>query len=379
MTIAFFSNFLNHHQVFVADELYRQTGSNYVFVETIPMPEWIVKSGYPDYSTRPYIVQAWKGDDEMKKAKALSISADVALFAGFEVLEFEKIRIARTNKLTFDVSERWLKRGIVNVVSPRILRLFLAYHLGGWRRKPVYKLCSSAFAASDQLELCTYKNRCYKWGYFTSVPDEPIFRNKIASDQVIRIMWCARFLWWKHPELTIQLAARLKADGYKFVIDVFGTGEKSDEIKALASKLQVENFVMFKGNKPNHEILQEMHNHDIFILTSDKNEGWGAVANEAMSQGCMVIGSDEIGSIPYLVKDGETGLLFKSRSIDSLYEKVKWSLDNPSEISRIANKGMQNMIDNWSPKVAAQNLIRLIILLSEDKDTDIMDGPCSKA
>ena len=50
MTIVFFSNFINHHQKLVADELDRLTGYQYTFVEVMPIPEWITNSGYPDYS-----------------------------------------------------------------------------------------------------------------------------------------------------------------------------------------------------------------------------------------------------------------------------------------------------------------------------------------
>ena len=128
--IAFFSNFLNHHQALVADELYRKTNGQYVFVELMQMPEWIAKSGYPDYSAKPYLLQAWKDKSSMFKAKNLAIDAEVALFAGFEVLELEKFRIANTDKITFDVSERWLKRGIFNLLSTRIMKLYFAYQTG---------------------------------------------------------------------------------------------------------------------------------------------------------------------------------------------------------------------------------------------------------
>ena len=59
MTIAFFSNFLNHHQVNVADELYKMPGIDYFFVETVRMTQWLLNSGYPDLSDRPSIIKAW--------------------------------------------------------------------------------------------------------------------------------------------------------------------------------------------------------------------------------------------------------------------------------------------------------------------------------
>lgn len=385
MTIAFFSNFLNHHQVLVAEELYRAASGCYTFVETMAMPEWIAKSGYPNYSSKPYLLQAWKGDEEMEKARQLALDADVALFAGFEVLYFEKLRLSKTNKMTFDVSERWLKRGLFNVLSPRILKLYWAYIIGGWSKKPVYKLCSGGYTAKDQKTLFTYKDKCYRWGYFTDVSnidshsDNVLMREEKDAKSTINMMWCARFLWWKHPELPIQLASRLKSDGYSFHIDLFGSGDKLMEMKELAISLGVTDVVSFRGNKPNAEILDEMNKHQFFLFTSDKNEGWGAVCNEAMSQGCAVVGSHEIGSVPFLLEDGVNGLIFKSCCIDSLYTKVKELLDNPKLLASIRNNAVHTMQTKWSPKVAAQNLLTLIDNLQNGRDTSIKEGPCSKA
>ena len=53
-----------------------------------------------------------------------------------------------------------------------------------------------------------------------------------------------------------------------------------------------------------------MKKHHIYCLTSDKNEGWGAVLNEAMSSGCCPVSSIEAGATPYLVKDGVNGFSF---------------------------------------------------------------------
>lgn len=392
MKIAFFSNFLNHHQALVADELYRQTNGNYTFVETIPMPEWIVKSGYPDYSEKPYLFQAWKSEEAMKAAWQLAIDVDVALFAGFEVLEFEKYRISSTDKITFDVSERWLKRGMLNILSPRILRLYYAYKKGGWERKPVYKLCSSAFAADDHYRLNMYIGKCFKWGYFTDVSlEDPDFKFQVVgststnptqtptSCAPVMMMWCARFLWWKHPELPIKLAESLQRQGYSFHIDMFGTGEKLEEMKALATKLGVNNVLTFHGNKANADILQEMRKHDIFLFTSDKNEGWGAVANEAMSQGCALVGADAIGSVPYLITDNGNGLIFKSCDFKSFEQKVIQLLENAEYRYTLSRNGIKTMKEVWSPQNAARSLLRLISDLQNNSKPSVIQGPCSKA
>lgn len=377
MKIVFFSNFINHHQSIFADELYKNTDENYIFIETMPMFDWLKSGGYDDFSSRPYVLQAWKDDASKKKAEELCVNADVAIF-GADSLDYQIMR-AKTGKLSFEVSERWLKKGILNLLSPRLLRNMWYYHTL-FRKKPVYKLCSSAYAAGDQYKMFSFKDRCYKWGYFTRVDDYDI-EASLDNRQAIefRLMWCARFLKWKHPEMAIKLAARLKAKGYTFTLDMYGSGVELERMQLLARQLDVTDVVRFCGNLPNDQILEQMRCHDIFLFTSDRNEGWGAVANEAMSNGCVLVGSDAIGSVPFLVKDGENGCVFKSCDLDSLMNKVEYLLNNRTEIRRLAVNGYLTMKTVWSPENAARNLMTLIDDLRNGRDTSVADGPCSIA
>lgn len=380
MTIVFFSNYINHHQVNVAEEFYRLTGGNYYFIETTPVPEFRKKLGYPDFSSKPYVVQAWKNERAMQYAERLCVEADVALFGGATVLRF-LVKRAKTGKISFEVTERWLKRGFVNILSPRLLKNIWYYHTL-FKYKPVYKLCSSAFGAADQYKLFSYKNKCYKWGYFTKVDNEfevETLKQDVSTSGSTVLMWCARFLKWKHPELPIKMAARLKAKGYKFILNMYGSGEEYDNSVALAKELNVDDVVKFCGNVPNEQILEAMRHHEIFLFTSDKNEGWGAVANESMSNGCVLVGSDAIGSVPFLLKDGENGCIFKSCNLDSLTEKVEWLLNNPKERYRLAVNGYNTMKNVWSPANAAKNLLQLVDDIKNERDCSINEGPCSKA
>lgn len=380
MQIVFFSNFINHHQANVADELYKLTNGNYTFVELCPIYDWLLKGGYSDLSSRPYVLQAWRNKENMDRAMELLYSADVALFSCPESWKYEALR-AKTGKLTFDVSERWLKRGWLNLMSPRLLKYFW-YYFTVLAHKNVYKLCSSAFACGDHYKLHSFKNKCYKWGYFTKVDENYTVEASLGgstSGTLHTFMWCARFLKWKHPELPIQMAVRLKEKGYKFVLDMYGSGEELEPNKALAKYLNVEDVVNFKGNMPNNDILKAMREHELFLFTSDKNEGWGAVANESMSNGCAIVASDAIGSIPFLVNDGVNGCVFESCNLDSLCEKVEWLLDNPEKRLQIAAKAYQTMRDVWSPKIAANNFLKLAKMLQGGNNTLPIDGPCSKA
>lgn len=378
MKLVFYSLVLNHHQVYVADEFYRLLGDDYAFVETAKCLD--NKGVTEDYSTRSYLLRSWKSKKAYEKAMSLALNAEVCVFSGYEALPFEKARM-RKGLFSFDMSERMLKQGWLNLASPRILKMVLAYHFGGWSNKPLYKLCCGAFVAGDQYKLKTFEGKCYKWGYFSSVKED---NNKKhldfgTSESDLRLMWCARFIDWKHPEMVVELAKRLKVDGYNFHLDMYGDGEMKPAIQKLIVDFGLTDCICLKGILPNEQIQEAMANHDIFLFTSDEEEGWGVVANEVMSNKCCLVGSDKIGAIPYLVKDGFNGMVFKNKSVDSLHQQVKYLFDHPAERRMIAEQGYQDIVNLWSPKHAALNFLNLIKDIQNGQTSSIQEGPCSKA
>lgn len=389
MKLVFYSLVLNHHQACLADEFYQLLGGQYAFVETAECHDR--KGATDDYFKRPYLIKAWESTDAFNQAMRLACSAEVCVFSGLQALPFEKERMKR-GLLSFDMSERWLKRGWVNLFSPVIFRMWLSYQMGGWRKKPLYKLCCSAFAADDQYKVGTFNGRCYKWGYFTKVDKFDVEASSdVSTSNITPLMWCSRYLMLKHPEMPILMAHTLKMRGYHFVLDMFGSGEYEEQAKQLAGNLGVEDVVKFRGTMPNEQLMREMKKHDIFLFTSDRNEGWGAVANECMANGCVLVASDAIGSVPYLVKDGVNGLMFKSaatntsfghpdqKALDELTEKVACLLDNKEKMKEMQRAAFLTMYNTWSPKRAAQNLLQLIDDLQHGRETSIKEGPCSEA
>ena len=239
-------------------------------------------------------------------------------------------------------------------------------------------LAASAFTANDIKHFFAYPNKIYKWGYFPAV-NFSTTRNSNKDDYEINLMWCGRFLDWKHPEFPVLLADRLKKNGYKFHLDMYGNGERLEEIRNLISNLSVGDCVSLYDSLPNEEIIREMHSHDIFLFTSDRNEGWGAVLNESMSQGCAVVVSDMIGSAPFLIDNGRNGLLFESENLTSFYSQVSRLLDDKHLRLSISENAVRTMQELWSPRVAAQRFVDLASRLLVGRDTEYSNGPCSKA
>lgn len=397
MTITYFFLTLNHHEAPVVDELYKLIGKNLTFVEVADLSNSKDgnKGSSEDFSSRPYLLKAWKSEENEQKAVGLARTSDVALFCGYPSLKYQIERL-KEDRLSFEVSERWLKRGLVGMFSPRLLKVFFNYHLRKWTNRPLYRLCSSAFAESDHTLLGMYKNKCFKWGYFTNVsrsgcPTNVEASTDVSTSEITPLMWCSRFLMLKHPELPILMAERLKQKGYRFMLNFYGSGEYEEVSRLMVDRLGLRDIVTFHGTVPNHQVHEAMRKAEIFLFTSDRYEGWGAVANESMSEGCVLVASDAIGSSPYLIDEGVNGFMFHSskkrcsfkypdkEALDSLCSKVEWLLDHPKDRQKMRSAARDAMVNLWSPQNAAKSLLQLIDDLQSGRESSIMEGPCSKA
>lgn len=378
MNIVFVSMALNIHQIGVSDELYRLAKGEFWFIETGYASKGVQKGGESEFASRPYLIRTQNGETSMAAAIQIIRDADVMIY-GAAPIAFLKERV-KTGKLTFMYSERWLKRGLLNLLSPRLLQQqwFYYTHCHG---KPVYALCASAYAAGDFAKMFSFKGKCFKWGYFTAVPEIDIenIQKLKRSASTVKILWVARFLQLKHPERMLQLASRLRSHYIDFSIDMIGVGPEYDKIASAIKTMGLENYVHLLGQVPNSKVMEAMRTHDIFCFTSDRNEGWGAVLNEAMSSGCCPVSSIETGSTPYLIKDGINGVAFGLKKENELFEKVLWLIEHSEEREKMSIEAYKTMRDVWSPKNAATQFVKLCEVIQNGDSAFVADGPCSRA
>jgi len=158
-----------------------------------------------------------------------------------------------------------------------------------------------------------------------------------------------------------------------------GAGEEFEKIKKMASDMNLKRPVEFLGVLKHDEVRKYMEEANIFLFTSDFNEGWGAVLNEAMNSGCAVVASHAIGSVPFLLKHGENGLIYENGNIDDLCKKVI-SLERDVELrERLGKNAYFTLKNTWNAEVAANRLLKLSENLLKGYVNEYKDGPCSNA
>ena len=373
MRIVFASNFFNHHQEPVCEALYQKLGDDFRFIATEAVPQARRSLGYG--TEQPvYVIPAYADQHQRELAQRLIDEADVVV-SGSAPESMLRSRI-RAGKLLFRYSERPLKNGFsVFRYLPRLFK----WHLLSPMTKPIYMLCASAFTSVDYAKFGLFLGRCYKWGYFPETRRYPDPDTLIAQKDPVSLLWVGRMLDWKHPDDALEIARRLKREGKAFTLTMIGIGPMEPLIRERIEEYGLSDCVSLPGSMSPAEVRAHMERSGIFLFTSDRKEGWGAVLNESMNSCCAVVSCEVIGSVPYLIRSGENGLTYASGDVDELYRLTAYLLDHPQEQRRLGTAAYRSITEQWNAEIAAERLLQLAQqIMSGEKHPDLFaDGPAS--
>ena len=373
--IVFISNYFNHHQKYLSEELFKLTNGSYCFIETEPIEEERLKMGWGENEAPDYVKQSYLSDEKLRECRDIIDNADCIITGSAP--EFLLDNRKKSGKLIFRYSERLLKKGFEPLKYP--LR-YLRFHKNTPKNANIYLLCASAYTAADYAKFGLFKDKTFKWGYFPEAKRYEDIEEIINSKKKNSILWVGRFLDLKHPDAAIRASKKLKENGYKFELNIIGTGAMKQGLKNMISDYCLENEVHMLGTMKPEQVREHMEKSQVYLFTSDRNEGWGAVLNEAMNSGCAVVASHAIGSVPFLLKNGENGLIYKDGDEEDLYNKVKLLLDDSDLCNKYGKEAYLTLTDTWSAAIAAKRFVELSeSLLNNETSSLFTVGPCSKA
>ena len=115
------------------------------------------------------------------------------------------------------------------------------------------------------------------------------------------------------------------------------------------------NFFVIPPRK--HEDVPEVVASSDVVVIPSVSEGFGLTTLEACALGKAVVATN-VGAIPEIIIDGETGLLVNPKSPEEITDKVSFLLDNPSVAKSIGrNAAKRSKVFDWKKTVSAYSSI----------------------
>lgn len=153
---------------------------------------------------------------------------------------------------------------------------------------------------------------------YSGIPENYILsetpKNKFTGEK-ISICFVGMLIPLKNIDMILE-ALNLAFPKRNFTLEIIGEGMLYKNISKKISELKLEGCVKMLGKLSREEVKNRMNSTDVFVMVS-KPEAFGLVYLEAMSQGCITIGTKRQG-IDGIIEHGKNGFLCEARNVENL-------------------------------------------------------------
>lgn len=185
-------------------------------------------------------------------------------------------------------------------------------------------------------------------------PKENVTLKNIKQDHIIL---CAGRVRKAKGQVTLLKAAKILNNHKNWALVIVGKVDKPtflEELQQIAKEEKVNEQVYFVNETP--DILSYYQASKIAVVPSF-SEGFSLVTAEAMSCGCSVIATKEVGVHSSLIENTKNGYLFASGNSSELEKLLESSING--ELPLLGKQAREEILKNWSALKEAENLIKV--------------------
>jgi glycosyltransferase involved in cell wall biosynthesis len=140
-------------------------------------------------------------------------------------------------------------------------------------------------------------------------------------------------------------------------LNVIGDGPAKRDLENRVKNENIKN-IKFLGHKTGAELKSEISRSMFVVVPSECYENNPMSVLESFALGKPVIGSN-IGGIPELAKNGETGLLFNPGDADDLREKILSLAADKAKIEEMGRNARKFVEENFDPERHYESLMKI--------------------
>ena len=209
---------------------------------------------------------------------------------------------------------------------------------------------NSAFVMNEHIRRGIPKDRMYVMYNYVNIP-----RVNKSDEENRYYLYFGRL----SNEKGVMTLLKAFSENRKIPLTIMGEGPLEESIIQLINNNELDN-VSFIGSKKGEELLKVVAGAKAVVVPSEWNEPLPRTILEAYSQGIPVIGSN-LGGIPEMIDQGETGYIFDAGDADSLYDAVSKieSLDQ-STYELMRKKCLKRLKDKYTEQAYFQRFIKCV-------------------
>lgn len=218
---------------------------------------------------------------------------------------------------------------IHNLYKEKAHLLFNSVDKIGFRFQEMKNKFTNYFGEKYEMFLCP-----------SGIPENYILKNVPNTKfkgEILSICFVGMLIPLKNVDILLDSLVLAFPDK-NFKLDIIGEGMLRDKLQSKINTLGLDNCVKLLGKISRDEVQKRMTDSDVFAMVSSP-EAFGLVYLEAMSKGCITIGTKNQG-IDGVIKNGINGFLCEARNVEALKEILieikKMPLKRKQEIAKRA-------------------------------------------
>jgi glycosyltransferase involved in cell wall biosynthesis len=161
---------------------------------------------------------------------------------------------------------------------------------------------------------------------------------------------------WDRLDLFVDLAARLVGAYPDLRVLLIGDGPVRVEIEQNIRRKGLDEFFLFTGPVPRHEVADYIDALDICLLPDSNLFGSPMVLFEFMALGKAVVAPD-LAPIRDVLTDWKTGLIVNRGCLDSLEKAVRALLDNPDLRRRLGTEARRAVMQEHTWEASGRRIV----------------------
>jgi glycosyltransferase involved in cell wall biosynthesis len=138
-------------------------------------------------------------------------------------------------------------------------------------------------------------------------------------------------------------------------LKIVGTGPLEQELKDYVSQKGIRN-IEFLGFKSGDEKWQLLRNSLCLVVPSEWYENFPVTVLEAFMASKPVVAA-RMGGLPYIVEEGQSGLLFESGNVEELAQTIQRLAEDPAGAVRMGIRGRSLTETKYGPEQGYSNLM----------------------
>lgn len=221
----------------------------------------------------------------------------------------------------------------------------------------IFGCCKAVFLQTESQKKF-FSQRTVKKSFVVPNPvDEKILNagvDRCYNVQPVTVVACGRLTPQKNYPMLIEAFTRVRRLHPKVRLNIYGVGEEADNLKALISQYEANEYIHLMGRSTN--IWQVLKEADIYVLSSDY-EGLPNSLLEAMSMGCVCVSTDCPTGPKDALGDNERGYLCNTGDASDLSDTLCKVIDNYSEATKKAKLARKYAAENYEPEIVARKLV----------------------